>query len=222
MFGDFLQAFYFSCQTLTTVGFGGVSPRDHVTGFISSFEAFVGLASTALLTGLVYGRFSRSRPGLVFSDKMILSTLGGKRNLSFRVANARRSALMDLSAWLAITFVEKGGDAKSDGHYFNLNLDQDQLVSLPLSWMLVHPIDAHSPLCDYTDEEIMRMEGEIFVTLRFFDDAFSQNLFQRHSYLMNDLVSDMAFVPDYYFDERGQLVLDFAKLSQMVPLRAAQ
>ena len=214
-FQDFLNSYFFSAQTLTTLGYGLVSPQGNITAFISSLEALIGLIGFAFMTGLLYGRFSKPKAAIRFSDVMVLRPFKEKRAVMFRLMNKRTNVMIEpkIKVTLAINELDdKGGFSRK---FFNLNLEREKIMYLPSTWTIVHEIEEGSPLYKYTDEQLLKLNAELLVLIEYYEDAFTQNVYQMHSYSFNDLRNNYKFTPAYYFDENGQAILDHGNLSKI-------
>ncbi len=139
-FQSFLNAFFFSVQTFTTVGYGGILPEGILANIFAAFEAMTGLLGFALATGLLYGRFSKPSAKIIFSKNAIISPHKGKSSLQFRIANQRHNILMELEARIMAVFIDKNKD-QFTRKYYDLSLEMPSVYFLPLSWTVVHPID---------------------------------------------------------------------------------
>jgi len=197
----FLHCFYFSTQTLTTVGFGKISPEGHLAHIISSFEAMIGLLGFALATGILYGRFSKARSKILFSNRAILGPYKEVKGFMFRVANLRKSHLIDLKARLMYTYLVKEGSSITR-KYRQLDLEIDYINLFPLPWTIVHPIDENSPLLNKGAVDFAKEEAEFLIILKGYDDTFSQEVHQVHSYKHDELVFDSKF--DMMFETSGR------------------
>ena len=214
-FQDFLNSYFFSAQTLTTLGYGSVSPQGNITAFISSLEALIGLIGFAFMTGLLYGRFSKPKAAIRFSDVMVLRPFKEKRAVMFRLMNKRTNVMIEpkIKVTLAINELDdKGGFSRK---FYNLNLEREKIMYLPSTWTIVHEIEEGSPLYKYTDEQLLKLNAELLVLIEYYEDAFTQNVYQMHSYSFNDLRNNYKFTPAYYFDENGQAILDHGNLSKI-------
>jgi len=211
---DFINAFFFSSQTLTTLGYGAISPVGNAAGFISSFEALIGLLSFSFFTGLLYGRFSKPKAAIRFSETMILRPFNGKRALMFRLMNKRKNIMIEpgINVTMAVNSTDEKGGFKRQ--FFELTLERKQIMYMPTTWTIVHEIDEDSPLYQYSDAEIGELQAELFLLIEYYEDAFSQNVYQLHSYDFNAVEIGKKFVPAYYFDSVGNGVLDHNKLSE--------
>jgi inward rectifier potassium channel len=205
----FLQAFFFSIQTFTTVGYGNISPNSIGTGLLASAEAMTGLLMAALATGLLYGRFSRPRAGILFSRTALISRrANGTPNLQFRVANRHRSTLVDLRAQVLLQFT----DADGNRTYQNLALERDSVYFFPLNWTVVHDITPESPLYNLTAADLASRSAEILILLRGYDDTFAQDVHARNSYRYDELEWNRRYVRAYDIEEDGMVVLDLDRL----------
>jgi len=211
---DFINAFFFSSQTLTTLGYGAISPVGNATGFVSSFEALIGLLSFSFFTGLLYGRFSKPKAAIRFSETMVLRPFKGKRALMFRLMNKRKNIMIEpgINVTMAVNSTDANGEFKRQ--FFELVLERKQITYMPTTWTIVHEIDEDSPLYQYTDAEIGVLQAELFLLIEYYEDAFSQNVYQMHSYDFNAVEIGKRFVPAYYFDGLGNGILDHNKLSE--------
>jgi len=190
---DILDAFFFSTQSFTTVGYGHISPSTISANIVASLEAFVGLLYFAVATGLVYGRFSNSSADVRFSDNILLTTLNGERLLMLRLANVSAVELSDLHAEIVMSWIENVKGQKMR-RYRKLNLDLDKINLLTTSWTIVHKITDGSPCHIMNDKEKYKgLEFMIFITA--FDEVFDQKVKIRTSYVESDLIHQARFVP---------------------------
>jgi len=211
---SFAQAFFFSAQTLTTVGYGSLYPFGLAANMVSSVEVAVGLGGFALATSLMFARFSRPSAKLVFSDRMVVAPYRDITSLQFRVANQRTNVLMDLQTDLMLMTVEQGPDGKLRRNFAELALERKRINFLALTWTLVHPIDEASPLFGKTHEDMERLQAELLILIKGFDDAFSQTVHTRYSYRWDEIEWSARFVPAFDVSEAGQLVLDVGKIGE--------
>lgn len=210
---DFLNAYFFSAQTLTTLGYGLISPQGNLAAFISSLEALIGLIGFAFMTGLLYGRFSKPKAAIRFSEVMVLRPFKEKKAIMFRLMNKRANVMIEpeITVTLAVNQFDENGELVRK--FFKLDLERDKIMYLPTTWTIVHEIDDESPLNIYTDSQILALNAELLILMEYHEDAFAQNVYQMHSYSFSDLVGGSKFVTAYYFDENGQAILDHSKLS---------
>ncbi|MCW3123824.1 MAG: hypothetical protein JWQ38_3316 [Flavipsychrobacter sp.] len=220
-FERFMDAFFFSSQTLTTVGYGHVAPTGMMTNAVASIESLVGILTFALVTGLIYGRFSRPRAYLLFSPNVLISPFKEGKALMLRVATYKNNHLTDVEANLTLA-VHEQENGKTQTKFYPLKLQFAKVNSLPISWTLVHPIDEESPLYNYRKEDVAELKMEIIVNIKAFDDHFSNIVQQRTSYTYNQLVYGAKFLPMFERAESGDhtiLELDRINEHEMVQLQ---
>lgn len=211
----FESAFFFSAHTLTTVGYGNVFPNSTWTNLAAVMEAMSGLMGFAIATGLLYGRFSRPSARIVFSDSMIVAPYQGITSLQFRVANQRTNVLMDLEAKVLLMTVESADGSGLKRSFKDLRLERQNVYFFPLTWTVVHPIDSSSPLFGKSPEDLARLQAEILIMIKGFDDTFSQTVNARYSYQHHEIVWGAKFVQAFYVDERGDMVLELDRINDL-------
>ena len=209
----FYEAFFFSTQTFTTVGYGRISPVGFFTSAVAAFEALIGLMSFALVTGLLYGRFSRPRAYLKFADNAIIAPYKNITGLMVRLAPFKNTMLTDAVAKLTIVLItEENG--KLANKFFNLDLELLTVNALTLSWTLVHPITEESPLYNFKESDYKNLKGEIIVFIKAFDDMFSSTVVSRTSYIFEEVVYGARFIPMFHKDDANHItILDLKKIS---------
>ena len=213
----FLHCFYFSTQTLTTVGFGHISPLKGFSSLLSAIEAMFGLLIFAFTTSVLYGRFSKAKSRILFSDEMVVSPYRGIRGLKFRIANPRRNEIIELRAKVIFShLVEDHG--KKIRRYTPLNLEIDFINMFPLPWTIVHPVDKDSPISGMSQQDLLDAQTEFIIILKGYDDAFNQDVHQVHSYRAKELLFDYDFVPmfDTGFEKSTTIQLDLISKTRKV------
>lgn len=210
---NFQQAFFFSSQTLTTVGYGHISPVGLATNIVASLESFMGILSFALVTGLLYGRFTRPRAYLLFSENVIVAPHKGKRALMARLATFKNNHLTDVEAQVTIAMhVEENGQRVR--RFYALPLEISKINSLAINWTMVHLIDEESPLYMMSEEEISKAEVELLYFIKAFDDHFSNIVQQRTSYTFKEMVFGAKYIPMFHRSEdNSTTILDLSKIS---------
>jgi inward rectifier potassium channel len=196
-FEEFAESFFFSCQTFTTVGYGRISPIGFLASLLSSFEALIGLLSFAVVTGLLYGRFSRPKAYIRFSENALLSPFQNCNAIMLRLAPFKNTTLTDAEAKASLgLIVEENG--KRVNKFFQLPLEYEKVNALTLSWTIVHPITETSPFYNFTKEDFKNAQGEILVYVKAFDDMFSNMVVARTSYTLNEVIMGAKFDPMYH------------------------
>ncbi|MEL1254844.1 ion channel [Flavobacterium sp. DGU38] len=199
---QFGQAYFFSAQTFTTVGYGHISPTGFLTSVLSSAEALIGLLSFAIATGLFFGRFSKPTAFLKFSHHALISPYGEGKGLMIRLVPFKNTNFTDAKAKVTLGMtVEENG--KMTNKFYNLELELDRINALSLSWTLVHPITENSPLYNFTEEDFRRIHGEILVFITTFDDMFSNTVAARTSYTFDEVVYGAKFQTMYNRSKDG-------------------
>jgi inward rectifier potassium channel len=213
--GRFLNCFFFSAHTLTTVGYGNLAPASVTANLVAAFEALVGVLGFAVATGLLFGRVSRPSARIGFSPNMIVAQYQEGMSLQFRVVNRRRNSLAELQVKCLLMTVDPvdGGARRT---YTLLRMERPEVLFLALTWTIVHPIDRDSPLWGKTAADLERMQAEVLIMIKAYDDSFSQNVVARYSYRHDEIVWDSHFVPAFYVDEKGDLVLEVQKVGALV------
>ncbi len=210
---DFANAFFFSVQTLTTVGYGVLSPTGFLAGLVASLEALSGLLLVALATGLLYGRFSKPSAKIIFSDNAIISPYKDINALEFRIANLRNNTLIDMQASLMFTTNYKSENGDWIRNYYNLELERSHIHFFPLTWTIVHPISENSPLYKLTRKDLLAQNVEFLILIKGFDDTFAQQVHSRYSYLGNEIHWGRKFEKAFTANMQGDLVVELGKIN---------
>lgn len=213
--GKFKEAYFFSTETFTTVGYGRVNPVGDGANFVASIEAMTGFLSFALATGLMFGRFARPRAYLVFSEHALISPYKEGTALMFRFASFKdKHVLTDVEIRVNI-----GLQVQEDGatmyKYYDLFLERTKVESLPMNWTVVHPIDEKSPLLGFGKEDMKASDVEVYVLIRGFDDVYSNFVQQRTSYTYEEIQFNRKFIPMYRESDDGRTtILELHKLNE--------
>lgn len=214
-FEDFLNGFFFSAQTLTTVGYGGIAPNGITANFIAAFEAMIGLLSFSFITGLLYGRFSKPKANIKFSENIILRDFKDDRALMFRLMNSRKTVMIEPEITVTLSITEKDKTGEFKRNFYTLELERNKIMYLPTVWTVVHEIDAKSPLYNYSNSEIEKLDAFLYILVNYHEESFAQKVYQIYSYDFNKLKLDVKYVPSSSFNEDGYTVLNHEKLSEV-------
>ncbi|MEJ7625733.1 MAG: ion channel [Ferruginibacter sp.] len=213
----FAEAFFFSAQTFTTVGYGRISPTGITTSAIAAFQALTGLLSFAVATGLVYGRFSKPTAYLKFSENGVIAPFKNSTALMIRVAPFKNTTLTEAETQITLA-IRVDDNGKSANRFYPLDLELTRVNALTLSWTIVHPITENSPLYNFTEQDFKNVKGEIMVFIKAFDDMFSNTVVARTSYTFSEIVYGAKYLPMYHRDEMNSVtILDLQKLNEFEP-----
>lgn len=211
---EFIDVFFFSSQTFTTVGYGRIAPVGFLASLVATFEAFLGLLTFAIATGLFYGRFSRPRAYLRFSDIALIAPFEEGRALMFRLAPYKNNALTDADV-IVSTAIEVIENDVPRSNFYRLETHLSKINTLALNWTVVHKINASSPFYGFSEDDFKNTDIEIIVQVRAFDEVFSNTVVQRSSYATGEIVYGAKFVPMYYPDKKNlATVLDLDKINE--------
>ena len=216
----FLNCFFFSAHTLSTVGYGNIAPKGTTAIFLAAFEAMLGLMGFAVATSLLYGRFSRPSVRLGFSENIVVAPYGDRTSLQFRIVNRRANTLMEVEAKVLLMTVE-GAPGELKRSYHPLPLERPSVYFLPLTWTIVHPIDERSPLWGMTAADLTRLQAEFLILIKAYDDTFSQTVHSRRSYRYEEVLWGRRFAPAFQVDPDGDLVLEADMVGALFPEPAA-
>ncbi|WP_046757176.1 ion channel [Kordia jejudonensis] len=210
---DFIKAFFFSSQTVTTLGYGAMAPKGILAGIVSSIHALTGLLSFSFVTGLLYGRFSKPKASIEFSNNIIYRDFKEGKALMFRLINSKTDVMINPRIVVTLAITEEDAKYGYRRNFYQLELERDQITYLPTTWTLVHEITEDSPLAKFSKEELQNLNGEFLIMITYYDQAFNEEVYKLHSYTFEELTMDVAFEKAFYFDEEGYTVLDHHKLS---------
>jgi inward rectifier potassium channel len=211
------RAFFFSVHTLPTIGYGQIVPVTLGANLLMTAQSIAGLFDLALVTGLVFARFSRPTADIVFSRRAIVAPYRGLTAFQFRIANRRRNRLVELEAKMHFTRLE-GEPGRRKRRFYDLDLERRKVTFFPLSWTLVHPIDDDSPLLGLGPEELAASEAEFLVMLTGIDETFSQTVHARSSYRPGEILWQARFDKIYQRVGRsGSLAIDLRRIHSLRP-----
>jgi inward rectifier potassium channel len=208
-FENFMEAFFFSTQTFTTVGYGHISPSGFLASGVAAFEAFLGVLSFALASGLFYGRFSMPRPYLYFSSIAVIGPY--KKNgkaLMLRTAPYKNNNLTDAEVKLNLAIRTVDPETQMEKNdFFSLPVEFSKINVLVLNWTIVHPINEESPLYGYSMDQLKKMKAEILVFIRAYDEVFANAVVARTSYVASEIVYGAKFKSMYHSSAEGNTTI---------------
>jgi inward rectifier potassium channel len=200
----FLQAFFFSIHTSATIGYGNTVPIGLAANILVALESVVSLLGLAIVTGLVFARFSRPVADILFSNSAVVARQGGLQSFQFRIINVRNSQIIDLRARLMLSRFEPNSRGEPVRRYYPLALERDNVAFFPLSWTVVHVIDPASPLFGITDEAMRATNAEFLILLTGVEETFSQVVNARSSYRADELIWNAKFADIFIYDLEGR------------------
>ena len=214
--GDFLQAFFFSVETISTVGYGDMAPTSVPARLVMAAEAFVGLFNLAIMTGLLFNRISRPTARVMFSRKAVITKYEGEPTLIFRAANQRRNRVVEaeVSVTLLHWVVTKEGDRIR--RFETLPVVRARTPVFMLTWQIMHRIDELSPLLGATPEGLAAEEAQILVVLKGLDETFAQTIHARGAYGADQVVWGGRLVDIFSQDDEGRPVIDYTHFHDVV------
>ena len=217
--GSFEDAFFFSVQTLATIGYGKMSPVSRVAHLIVTFEAFTGMLFTALTTGLLFAKFSRPTARVLFSKNVVIAQHEGKPTLMFRIANERGNRIVQASVRVSLLKEIVTPEGMQFRRLIDLKLQRADSAMFMITWTVFHTIDEASPLFGVTAENVGEGTPGLVVTMIGLDDTLSQTVHARHSWTHEDFLFDRKFVDVLRELPDGTRVLDLTKFHDTESLR---
>lgn len=212
--GQIKEMFFFSTQSFTTVGYGRINPIKDGADIIASIETMFGWLFFALVTGLLYGRFTQPKAYLLFSENALYAPYRGGWALMFRVVPYKSNHFLtnaNIVVNIAFQITEEG---KSEYKFYTLKLERTQVDALSMNWTVVHPIDDESPLLHLNQEDMKIADLELFIQINGFDHIFSSTVMQRTSYTFREIIWHAKFKPMYHESANGQTtIVDLNKLN---------
>jgi inward rectifier potassium channel len=211
----FKEVYFFSTETFSTVGYGRVNPVGGGANFVASIEALTGSLFFAVVTGLMYGRFSKPQAYLAFTNFALISPYQNGTGFMFRFASYKdRHNLTNVEVKVNLSLLEED-NGNMIYKFYELPLERSRTDSLPMNFTVVHPIDENSPLQGFTFEDMQAADVEVYVLVRAFDDVYSATVLQRTSYTYDEIKFNAKFVPMYRESEdRRTTILELNKLNE--------
>lgn len=218
--GAFLDAFFFSVETLSTIGYGQMSPATLYGNIVMTVEALVGLMLVAVAAGLMFARFSRPTARVLFSKVAVVAPFNGVPTLSLRLANVRRNQILE--AQVSVTFVRDEHTAEGDWirRFYYLKLARQRSPIFPMTFTVMHAIDADSPLWNATASSLATESAEIVVTVAGLDETISRTVHARTSYLAHEVLWNHRFADVFMQTEDGQLAIDYRRFHNTEPIQS--
>ncbi|AFZ32980.1 Ion transport 2 domain protein [Gloeocapsa sp. PCC 7428] len=216
--GNFFDAFFFSIQTMASIGYGAMYPQTLYANILVTIESLLGLMGLAMGTGLAFARLSQPTARVIFSRVAVVDLYDGVPTLMFRTANKRRNQILEAELRVRLARDEVNAEGLSMRRVYDLPLVRSQNPSFALSWTAMHPIDESSPLYKATPEILAQQEASIIITLIGIDETVSQTIHARHVYIARDILWNMRFVDIMLRTLDGDRHLDYSRFHDVTPL----
>ena len=216
--GSYEDAFFFSVQTLATVGYGHWYPQTLYGHIVTTIEIIVGVFGLAVMTGLIFVRFSRPAARILFSKAIVIGSLNGQPTLMLRVGNLRAQSMVEAEFRLLFTRDEPIVEGDSFRYFYNLKLHFDRLISFPAALTLRHTIDEQSPLFGETAESLAKSRATFVASVIGIDPVIPAAVQTQHDYTWRDVRFGERFVEIYSEPSDGKLTVDFGRLHDTEPV----
>ncbi len=215
--GSFTDAFFFSIQTMATIGYGVLTPTGTYANVVVTVETMISLLFIAFTTGVTFSRFSRPTARVDFSKVATVTLHNGVPTLSVRLSNARRNQILEADVSLVLLRLERTLEGRSMRRFYDLPLSRGHTPVFALTFTVMHPIDASSPLHGSTLEMLEAEDAELLVTVTGLDETMSQTIHARTSYKANEIVFGQRFADMFGFTPQGRLVIDHRLMDTLEP-----
>jgi len=209
---QFLQDFFFSVQTIATIGYGRILPASLAANIIVSIESLVGLLGFALVTGLLFARFSRPSAKIMYSRHALIAPYRGGNAFEFRIANERSNELIEVACTVTMSRLEHDAKGVPMRKFYPLALERERVVFFPLQWVVVHPIDERSPLNGETEESLRESDAEFLILVTGTDETFSQTVHSRSSYKHHEVKWGWKFSDMFLAADEENVGIDLRKI----------
>jgi inward rectifier potassium channel len=215
--GSFSDAFFFSIETLATVGYGTMAPATLYGHVVSAIEIVCGMVLTAIMTGLLFVRFSKPRLKILFADQAVVTSHNGSPTLMVRIANGRMTLLTNATVRLGVLLLEESAEGHSIRRLHDLPLSNATLSLFALTWTVMHAIDEKSPLTGYDAERLAECDARLFLTIEARDHAIGAFVHDMRIYTPVDVLFGMHYAEVVTLDDQRRPVADLTRLSQVEP-----
>jgi inward rectifier potassium channel len=215
--GSFADAFFFSVQTMATIGYGVMHPKTPLANVLVTVEALIGLLGLAIISGVMFAKFSRPSGQLLFSKVAVISMREGVPCLMFRVANERTNHVAEATMRVAVVRNERTRDGEAIRRWYDIPLQRAHSPVFALSWTVIHTIDEQSLFRGATPESLAADQSELIVNLTGLDSTLATTIFGRHGYIAEEIAFGAKFADIIGIDDEGKRVVDFRRFHDTVP-----
>lgn len=217
--GSFEDAFYFSVQTMATIGYGGMTPATRYAHLVVMIEAITGILTVAVITGVTFAKFARPTARVMFSAQIAAPTRFGVPHLQFRMANQRNNLVAEATLRVLVLVKQTTPEGEVVRMPIDLPLVRDRTALFTLTWTAMHKIDEKSPFHGEGALERLQAQGaEIFLTFNGLDETFAQNIHARHRYRLEDIAWGCRFADVLTVEPDGTRVVDYSHFDEVVPV----
>jgi inward rectifier potassium channel len=220
--GDFGDAFFFSVQTMATIGYGKLTPDTVYANLLVTVQTVFGMLLLALTTGMMFARFSRPTARVLFSQSAVVGLYNGTPVLSFRIANERKNQILQAEVTVSILRTEALLEGGTMRRFYEMKLLRSRTPIFALTFQILHPIDEDSPLFGLKAEDLAADEAEFVVLVTGLDATVAQMIHARYSYSHEDLLWDHRFVDIFGYTETGEAAIDMRKFHHAEPIKASR
>jgi inward rectifier potassium channel len=214
--GDVLDAFFFSAQTLASVGYGAMWPRSVYANGVATVEMFVGLCILGAATGLLFARISRPTARIMFSRRMVVAPLNGAPTLMFRAANRRQNRVVEAEVSVTMIYDVRTREGDTLRRFQDMSLLRGKTPLFFLTWQVMHVIDEASPLFGETEESLLAKKAEILVVMKGLDETFASTIHARASYVPGEIVWGRRLADIFTTLPNGERAIDFRRFHDIV------
>ena len=215
--GNFSDAFFFSVQTMATIGYGKMAPRGLAANLLVTLEALIGLLGLALVTGLVFAKFSRPTARVIFSRNAVITVFDGVPSLLFRMANERGNQIAEAQAHLVLLRTERTPEGEEVRRMHDLRLRRSQSAFFAFTWLVVHPITPDSPLFGETADTMQEKDLDLVASVTGLDETLSQPVHARHAWSLGQILWGHRFVDVIVRMPDGRRAIDYRKFHEVAP-----
>jgi inward rectifier potassium channel len=215
---SYADAFFFSVQTIATIGYGHMVPISHAANALVTLESLIGLIGVAMATGLMFAKFARPTARILWSDVVVVAPFEGVPSLMLRVANQRGNQVVEAQVRITLLISEETSEGIEIRRQIDLHLRRSLSTVFALSWTVVHPLTPESPFVTHTREQLIAGRAEIIASLTGLDDAFSQTIHSRHSWAMEEIAWNARFVDIMGTLPDGRQGVDYRRFHDVLSL----
>lgn len=216
--GAFLDAFAFSVQTVSTIGYGAMSPTSPAAHALVAIESLTGLLGVGLVTGLFFAKFARPTARVMFSNVAVVRPRDGVPTLQWRLANERGNRIVDARMSVVLAYRHETNEGEVMRTFIPLPLVRDHSPVFALSWTAMHVLDESSPMHGWTQDDMAAVFGELVITISGVDDTFNQPIHAQWSYVADEVLWNHGFADIIVRLPDGRRTVDYDRFHETRPL----